>query len=247
MNTEAPRLVVEGLRKSFGALVVVDDVSFVLAPGRVLGVMGPNGAGKTTLISVVSGSLPADSGRVELAGRDVSRRGAVGRCRLGLARTHQVPRSFENMTVFENVLVGSTNGAASRVRGRKERYELAAQALSETGLLAKANRLAGSLPLLDRKRLELSRALGTSPDVLLLDEIAGGLTEAEMEELVALIVKIRDRGLSVVWIEHVVHALVAVVDELLALNYGRVIVQGAPEVVMANRELEDAYLGKVAP
>jgi branched-chain amino acid transport system ATP-binding protein len=235
--------VVEGLRKSFGALCVVDQVSFQLGRGRVLGVMGPNGAGKTTLLNVISGSLPADAGRVVLGGRDVTGRNVVQRCRLGLSRTHQVPRPFERMTVFENVLVGATNGAASSAGGRRQRYGLAERALARTGLLTKANRLAGTLPLLDRKRLELSRALATSPDVLLLDEIAGGLTEPEMEELVSLIVAIRDTGVAIVWIEHVVHALVAVVDELLALDYGRVIAHGRPELVMASRELQDAYLG----
>lgn len=243
MTSAAPQLVVEALRKSFGALCVVDQVSFHLGRGRVLGMMGPNGAGKTTLLSVISGALPTDEGRVVLGGRDVTRRGAVERCRLGLARTHQVPRSFERMTVFENVLVGVTNGGARAAPGRQARYELAEVTLVRTGLAPKANRLAGSLPLLDRKRLELARALATAPDVLLLDEIAGGLTEPEVEQLVALIVAIRDSGVAIVWIEHVVHALVAVVDELLALNYGRVIAHGPPEEVMASGELQSAYLG----
>jgi branched-chain amino acid transport system ATP-binding protein len=235
-----PLLSVTNLRKSFGALLVVDDVNFDVAGGEVLGVMGPNGAGKTTMLNVVSGALPSDGGRVALDGHDVTRLGVVGRCRRGVGRTHQVPRPFEGMTVFENVLVGATNGGASA--GPR-----AADAIARSGLAGKANRLAGSLPLLDRKRLELARALATAPRVLLLDEIAGGLTEPEVQELVGLVLELRASGLAIVWIEHVVHALMATVDRLMALTYGHVIAQGDPETVMASDELQHAYLGTVAP
>lgn len=241
-----PLLSVTNLRKSFGALLVVDDVNFDVAGGEVLGVMGPNGAGKTTMLNVVSGALPSDGGRVALDGHDVTRLGVVGRCRRGVGRTHQVPRPFEGMTVFENVLVGATNGGAS-AGPRRERYERAADAIARSGLAGKANRLAGSLPLLDRKRLELARALATAPRVLLLDEIAGGLTEPEVQELVGLVLELRASGLAIVWIEHVVHALMATVDRLMALTYGHVIAQGDPETVMASDELQHAYLGTVAP
>ncbi len=242
-----PLLSVEGLRKSFGAVLVVNDVSFAVNGGEVLGVMGPNGAGKTTILNLVSGALAPDGGRIALASRDVTRRGVVGRCRRGIGRTHQVPRPFERMSVFENVLVGAMNGAASTGRRRHDCYRLAQVAIERALLADKANRLAGTLPLLDRKRLELARALATAPRVLLLDEIAGGLTEPEVQELVALVVELRESGLGIVWIEHVVHALVAVVDRLLALSFGRVIAQGDPTTVMASQELQDAYLGTVAP
>ncbi|MGD0980346.1 MAG: ABC transporter ATP-binding protein [Solirubrobacteraceae bacterium] len=240
-------LSVANLRKSFGALLVVDDVSFVVAGGEVLGVMGPNGAGKTTMLNLVSGALRADGGRIALAGDDVTRLGVVGRCRRGVGRTHQVPRPFERMSVFENVLVGATNGGAAIGPRRRDRYRLAADAIERSGLSGKANRLAGSLPLLDRKRLELARALATAPRVLLLDEIAGGLTEPEVQQLVALVLQLRESGLAIVWIEHVVHALMATVDRLMALTYGRVIAQGEPRAVMASEELQQAYLGTVAP
>ena len=240
-------LSVANLRKSFGALLVVDDVSLDVAGGEVLGVMGPNGAGKTTMLNLVSGALPADGGRIALAGNDVTRLGVVGRCRRGVGRTHQVPRPFERMSVFENVLVGASNGGAAAGQRRRDRYRLAADAIERAGLAGKANRLAGSLPLLDRKRLELARALATAPQVLLLDEIAGGLTEPEVQQLVALVLELRESGLGIVWIEHVVHALMATVDRLMALTYGRVIAQGAPESVMASAELQNAYLGTVAP
>ena len=242
-----PLLSVTGLRKSFGALLVVDDVSFDVAGGEVLGVMGPNGAGKTTMLNLVSGALPADDGRIALAGHDVTRLGVVGRCRRGVGRTHQVPRPFERMSVFENVLVGATNGGAAIGARRRDHYRLASEAIERSGLSGKANRLAGSLPLLDRKRLELARALATAPRVLLLDEIAGGLTEPEVKQLVVLVLELRDSGLGIVWIEHVVHALMATVDRLMALTYGRVIAQGEPRAVMASEELQHAYLGTVAP
>ncbi len=239
-----PLLSVEGLRKSFGALLVVDDVSFDVAGGEVLGVMGPNGAGKTTILNLVTGALAADAGAIRLDGVDLTRRGVVGRCRRGIGRTHQVPRPFERMTVFENVLVGATNGAGGS--GRRERYRLSEAAMERAGLRSKANRLAGSLPLLDRKRLELARALATAPRVLLLDEIAGGLTEPEVAEVVTIVLELRREGLAIVWIEHVVHALMATVDRLMALTYGRMLVQGDPQVVMASQELQDAYLGTAA-
>jgi branched-chain amino acid transport system ATP-binding protein len=245
--SDRPLLSVEGLHKSFGALIVVENVSFLLDGGRILGLMGPNGAGKTTILNLISGALTPDAGRITLAGEDMTRRGVVGRCRRGISRTHQIPRPFERMSVFENVLVGAMNGAGSAGRRRRDHYQLAQQALERSVLADKANRLAGSLPLLDRKRLELARALATTPRVLLLDEIAGGLTEPEVDELVALIVELRESGLGIIWIEHVVHALVSVVDHLLALNYGRVIAQGDPRQVMASEELADAYLGTVAP
>jgi branched-chain amino acid transport system ATP-binding protein len=241
-----PLLSVAGLRKSFGALLVVDDISFSVDGGEVLGVMGPNGAGKTTMLNLISGALPSDGGRIALAGQDVTRRGVVGRCRRGIGRTHQVPRPFERMSVFENVLVGAVNGAATTGRRHRMQYRLAQDAIDRARLTSKANRLAGSLPLLDRKRLELARALATAPRVLLLDEIAGGLTEPEVQELVALVLELRASGIAIVWIEHVVHALMASVDRLMALNYGRIIVDGNPQTVMASQELQDAYLGAVA-
>jgi len=242
-----PLLSVHGLRKSYGALLVVDDVSFDVAGGEVLGVMGPNGAGKTTMLNLVSGAVAADGGRISLAGSDVTRLGVVGRCRRGIGRTHQVPRPFERMSVFENALVGATSGAVAAGHRRRDRYRLANEAIERAGLAGKANRLAGSLPLLDRKRLELARALASDPRVLLLDEIAGGLTEPEVQELVGLVLELRESALAIVWIEHVVHALLATVDTLMALTYGRVIAQGEPATVMASDELQHAYLGTVAP
>jgi branched-chain amino acid transport system ATP-binding protein len=228
----------------FGSLVVIDDLSFELAEGEALGVVGPNGAGKTTMLNIVAGDLRPRSGAVRFHGRDITRVASNGRCRLGIGRTSQIPRPFLGLTVFENVLVGSTfGGAGRRSGGSGGREATAVEALERAGMLAKANVAAGSLTLLDRKRLELARALATGPRVLLLDEIAGGLTEHEVHELVTTIRAIHRDGVSIIWIEHIVHALLSVVDRILAMDYGRKLIEGDPHEVMSSKEVRDVYLG----
>ena len=202
--------------------------------------VGPNGAGKTTLLSVLAGSLAPDQGSVLFRDRDVTSKGAADRCKLGIGRTHQVPRPFGGMTVFENVLVGATAGA--RKRGG-EAYDLCLRVLDQTALTAHANRRAESLGLLQRKRLELARALAVEPAVLLLDEIGGGLTDAESEALVETVSALRDRGIAVLWIEHIVHVLMQVVSRLVCMDEGRIIAEGAPEDVVSQAAVVDAYLG----
>ena len=199
-----PILAAVGIRKRFGALVVLDGVDFAVAGGEAVGIVGPNGAGKTTLLNVLAGSLRPEAGRVELGGADVTRRAAARRCRLGIGRAHQVPRPFGDMSVFENVFVGAAAGAGG---ARSEVYDRALEALEACGLADAANRRAETLGLLHRKRLELARALATSPSVLLLDEVGGGLTDAEADELLATITAIQARGIAIVWIEHIVHVL----------------------------------------
>lgn len=234
----------EGISKSFGSLRAVDDLSLELDEGEALGVVGPNGAGKTTMLSLAAGSLRPDRGRVLFCGRDVTRVSAHGHCKLGIARTFQIPRPFGGMTVFENVLVGASFGPA---RSGGDAEGVAAAVLDDVGLIRKANVLAGSLTLLERKRLELARALAARPRVLLLDEIAGGLTEPEVHELVATIRRVRaGGGVSLIWIEHIVHALLAVVDRLVALDFGRKIAEGDPQAVMASPEVRSVYLGAEA-
>jgi len=228
------------VRKRFGALAVLDGVSLSLAEGEAVGIVGPNGAGKTTLLNVLSGALAPDSGVVDFRGRDVTSRGAAERCKLGIARTHQVPRPFVGMTVFENVLVGAT--ATGRRRGA-EAYDLCLHVLDQTGLTHLANRRAESLGLLQRKRLELARALAVEPSVLLLDEIGGGLTDAETAALVELVASLRDSGIAVLWIEHIVHLLMQVVSRLVCMDAGRIIAEGPPEAVVAQAAVIDAYLG----
>jgi branched-chain amino acid transport system ATP-binding protein len=233
-------LALEKISKRFGAVVIANEVNLVLAEGEALGVIGPNGAGKTTLFGIAAGTVAPDAGRVVFAGTDVTRLAPERRCRLGLARSFQIPQPFGGMTVFENVVVAAAFGS-----GRSERdvYDDCADLLARCGLVDKANRAAGALTLIDRKRLELARALATRPRVLLLDEVAGGLTEHECADLVALIGDIRRTGISIVWIEHVVHALVAVVDRLVVLHGGSFIAAGDPATVIRSPAVREVYMG----
>ncbi len=232
----------EHLTKSYGGVKVVDDLSVSLQAGEALGVVGPNGAGKTTTLNLLTGIVHPEGGTVIFQGRDISRLSPDERCHLGLGRTYQIPRPFEGMTVFENVLVGATYG---RKRSEKASYDLCARALHRTGLLSKANHLAESLSLLDRKQLELARALAVEPKVLLLDEIAGGLTEHEVQVLIETIKQLRTEGISIIWIEHIVHALLAVVDRLIAIDFGRLIAEGDPRTVINSPEVRDVYMGSL--
>uniref|UniRef100_UPI003F49240E ABC transporter ATP-binding protein n=1 Tax=Nonomuraea bangladeshensis TaxID=404385 RepID=UPI003F49240E len=233
-------LEVHDLSKRFGKVVTADGVSFSLEKGRALGVVGPNGAGKSTLLSVITGVLGADGGAIRFDGHDLIGMPAGRRAGLGIARTYQIPRPFVDMTVFENVLVGSMY--AGDHDGQKA-YAAAAEALESTGLLHLANTPAGKLRLLDRKRLELARALATGPRLLLLDEIAGGLTEHELPPLIEMIRDLRAAGVTIIWIEHIVHALLAVVDDLMCLAFGKVLALGEPRTVMASPEVVETYLG----
>ena len=236
-------LEVEGLRKSFGSIVVADDLDLAVAPGEAVGIIGPNGAGKTSLFNLISGDLSQDHGVIRFCGRDLAGLPPQGRCRAGLGRTRQIPHPFEKLTVFENLLVGAVYG---RAKTEREAAQSCGEILERLGLLKRANTLAGSLTLLERKRLEMARALATGPRLLLLDEIAGGLTESECHELVATIRGIRAGGTTIVWIEHIVHALVAVVDRLIVLNFGRKIAEGHPATVMGSAEVREIYMGLAA-
>lgn len=233
----------EGLSKRYGALVVADAVDLSLEAGEALGVIGPNGAGKTTLFNLIAGTVPADSGTVWFFGRNITALSPAARCRLGIARSFQIPHPFAGMTVFENVLVGATFGGG---RGERAAYGRAVEVLNLTGLMEKANALAGSLTLLERKRLEMARALATNPQLLLLDEIAGGLTEHECRDLVAAVRRVRATGISIIWIEHVVHALLAAVDRLAVIDFGRKIADGDPRAVIESSEVAEIYLGIAA-
>jgi branched-chain amino acid transport system ATP-binding protein len=240
-----PLLQVTGVAKRFGRVVTARDVSFEVAAGEALGLVGPNGAGKTTLLDIVAGTQRADAGRVVLGGHDVTRLGAAARAGRGVARSYQVPRPFGGLTVYENVLVGAS--FAGRRHGGSDRsgdaHAQAWHALEVTDMTGAANTPSGSLRLLDRKRLEVARALATGPRLLLLDEIAGGLTESELPQVVSLVRRLRDDGVAVVWIEHVLHALLDVVDRLLCLAAGEVIAQGDPHEVIRSPDVIEVYLG----
>ena len=236
----SPLLEVEGLSKRFGKVVTAQDVSFAVESGTALGVVGPNGEGKSTILSLVGGVLPPDAGVVRFDGRDITGTSAGQRSTMGIARTFQIPRPFVDMTVFENAYVGAAFGG--RTQGQAG-YDQAGEAIEIAGLSHLANVPAGRLRLLDRKRLELARALATKPRLILLDEIAGGLIEKELPPLIEMIRGLRDAGVTVVWIEHIVHALLAVVDRLMCLASGKILAIGEPHEVMRSPEVVEVYLG----
>ena len=226
--------------KSFGALKVTDAVSFSVPRGQALGIIGPNGAGKSTLFNLITGNIAPDTGRITFLGQDVTRCPAMDRVRMGVGRSFQIPQPFEGLTVYENLAV-----AASFGQGKAEAAvtEDCIRILHDTELMRLANTPAGALSLLDRKRLELARAMATGPELLLLDEIAGGLTEGECKALIATIKGLHAQGITIIWIEHVLHALTAVVERLLVLDFGRVIGIGEPEAIMASKDVREIYLG----
>lgn len=209
--------------------------------GSAVGIVGPNGAGKTTLLDVLAGAQAPTTGSISFRGTDVTGSSAAARCRMGIGRTHQIPRPFADMTVFENTYVGATAGGG--LRGSAA-YDRCLSVLELSGLLPLANRRAMSLGLLHRKRLELARALAAGPEVLLLDEIGGGLTDAEAEELLGTIERLRAQGIAIVWIEHIVHILARAVDRLVCMDAGRVIADGTPDEVLRDARVIDAYLGR---
>jgi len=233
-------LEVAGLRKSFGSIVVAENLDLAIEPGEAVGIIGPNGAGKTTLFNLIAGDLSPNGGTIRFDGRDLAFMPPQARCWAGISRTHQIPRPFEQLTVFENLLVGAVYG---RRKTEREVTQSCGEILERLGLLKRANSPAGSLTLLERKRLEMARALATAPRLLLLDEIAGGLTEGECAELVASIRQIRRSGVAILWIEHVVHALLAVIDRLVVLNFGRKIAEGSPKSVTQLPEVHQIYIG----
>jgi branched-chain amino acid transport system ATP-binding protein len=226
--------------KSFGQLLVCNKISLSLEAGTALGILGPNGAGKTTLLNLISGDLPVSSGKITFQGEDVTHTAAYRRCRMGIGRTFQIPRPFSTLTVFENVLVGATYGSESPKKGS---INLCYDVLQLTGLLKQANTLAGNLRLVDRRRLELARALGTQPALLLLDEIASGLTDHEVLQLLDTLRSIRQNGVTIIWIEHIVHALVSSVDRIMAMNFGAKIAVGKPEEIVNSPEFQQIYFG----
>jgi branched-chain amino acid transport system ATP-binding protein len=236
----APLLALDKVSKRFGAIVIAEKIDLALGQGEALGIIGPNGAGKTTLFGIVSGTLSPDSGRVLYRGEDITGMAPARRCALGIGRSFQIPLPFGGMSVFENLVVAAAFGGARR---EHESYAGCMDILERCGLAGKANRLAGSLTLLDRKRLELARALATDPKVLLLDEVAGGLTEHECHELIALIRAVREGGVSIVWIEHVVHALLASIDRLVVLYNGALIANGDPQTVIKSPQVAEIYMG----
>jgi branched-chain amino acid transport system ATP-binding protein len=236
----SPLLELEHVTKRFGRVVIAEDMSLAVGAGEVVGIVGPNGAGKTSLFGLISGDLAPGSGDIRFAGRTVTRLDAAARCRLGVGRTYQVPRPFGDMTVFENVLVAAQQGAGLR---RRASYAAAVEALDRTGMTGQANVPAERLGLLQRKRLELARAVATKPTLLLLDEVAGGLTDPEVAQLIEIVRAVNADGTAVVWIEHVVRALTAVVTRLMCLSGGGFVGDGDPATVLADPAVREVFLG----
>ena len=236
-------LQLQGVSKHYGALKVTDGISLSVSAGETLGILGPNGAGKTTLFNLISGDVKPDAGTICFDGADVGMLKPHQRCRLGIGRSYQVPHPFANMTVFENLVTAACFGGQLPER---EAWDVALDVLGQTGLMPQANKPAGAMTLLNRKRLELARALATRPRLLLLDEIAGGLTEHEAHELVEELQRIKATGVTMVWIEHVVHALLSLADRLFVINFGARLAEGAPRAVMDDPEVKRVYMGMEA-
>ena len=234
-----PILEVAGVSKRYGAKVVVDDVSFALERGECLAIIGPNGAGKTTLLNLLDGSTKPNSGTIALDGNDITATAQYRRARLGIGRAFQIPRPFVDLSAYENVLAGLMHGAGlKRDRARRGAMEI----LETVGLSGKRYQIAGSLPLLDRKRLELAKAMSVGSRVLLLDEIAGGLTEHEVHALVEIVATLK-REHAVIWIEHIAHALMAVADRMMVLHFGAKLIDAKPAQVMNDPIVHEIYLG----
>jgi len=234
-----PLLELREVSKSIGGLLILNQLSLNLQTGEALGVLGPNGAGKTTMLNLIAGDMAPSSGRIFFDGQDITALPAHKRCHLGIGRIYQIPRPFTGMTVYENVLVGAIFSS----RADQRAHQLCRTVLEQTGLIEKRDEVAGNLRLLDRKRLELARALATQPKLILLDEIGGGLTEPEVQEMLAVIRDLRARGTTLIWIEHIVHALASAVDRILAINFGTKLAEAEPQAILASKAFQEIYLG----
>lgn len=230
----------QGLCKAFGRVQAVVDISMDVLEGEILGVLGPNGSGKTTLFNLLTGIERPDGGAIVFQDRDITRRPVHQRCRMGIGRTYQIPRPFGHMTVLENLLVAATQGTGQSEKAVRRHVD---ETLELTGLASKKNNFARSLPLLDRKRLETARALATRPRLLLLDEIAGGLTESEARQILEILREVNQKGVSIIWIEHIV-SLMAHVDRILALDQGRRLLCADPRTVLSSPSIAACYMGE---
>jgi len=241
MTERSTILEITGLAKRFGGLSVINGLDITVGRQEILGIIGPNGAGKTTLFNLVAGVLQPTAGTIRYEGREIGGLRAWDRCRLGIGRTYQIPKPFSHMSVFENVLTAAVHGAGKSIRAAREQTEAM---LELTGLAADHAQPAGQLTLLDLKRLELCRALAIEPRLLLLDEIAGGLTDAEVDTLLGIIQRVHEKGTAIVWIEHVIRALRRLCHRIAVLHEGAFVTIGEPEAVLADVHVKTIYLGE---
>lgn len=240
-ETEKDLLIVKDLRRSFGSLVAVNDLSFEVRKGEILGIIGPNGSGKTTVFNLLTGILKPDQGSIFLDGQDITGFSAAKRCRAGIGRTYQIPKPFTKMTVLENLMVPAVHGGGLSEKIAKIKSDEILKLISMTKV---RNNFAGSLPLLDRKRLELGRALATQPSLILIDEVAGGLTEKEVEQLLCIIKEIQQQGITIVWIEHIMMMMSDGADRVLCIAEGKHMQCGDPAEVMRSDAVLECYLGE---
>ena len=234
-------LVVKDLGLSFGSLAAVSELSFEVRRGEILGIIGPNGAGKTTVFNLLTGIMKPDTGSIVLDGQDITHLSAAKRCRAGIGRTYQVPRPFTKMTVLENLMVAAVHGGGLLEKKAKRKSD---EILERINLASVRNSFAGSLSLLDRKRLELGRALATQPCLVLIDEVAGGLTEKEVEQLLVIVQEIQRQGITIVWIEHIMMMMSEGADRILCIAEGKPMQCGDPSEVMCSPEVLECYLGE---
>ncbi len=235
-------LKVSGLTKIFGGLRAVDDASLSVQAGRIVALIGPNGAGKTTLFACIAGFMPVNSGRVEFMGEDITGLPVHQIARRGMVRTFQITQPFAKLTVHENIAVG----AYQRFKDRDEAWAHARAVAGQVGMGHMLDQPAADLTVAGRKRLELARTLATGPKLLLLDEVMAGLNPSEIVEIIDIIRKIRDSGVTVLLIEHVMHAVMSLSDDIYVLSYGKIIAHGSPQEVVANTAVIEAYLGRGA-
>jgi len=234
-------LEVKALCKNFGGLAAVAGTDFYVDEGEIVGLIGPNGAGKTTIFNLISGTVKPTSGEIRFKGEDISTLKPHEICRKNMARTFQSANLFPHMSVLENVLIGALFGASVRMDEAREKGR---ELLSFVGLSMKENLHAKDLTVHDQKRLEIARALATKPELLLLDEVMAGLNLSEVAEALALIKEINRRGITILMIEHIMHAIMGVSDRIIALHYGRKLADGSPEEISTNRKVIEVYLGE---
>ena len=232
-------LKIENITKKFGNLVANENVSFSIGEKQIVSLIGPNGAGKTTLFNSISGYYPPTDGKVYFRGKDITGLPSYEICKMGVTRTFQIVQTLKEMTVEENVMTG----AFLHTNSRKKAQQAAGEILELTGLMDKRNILGGSLTIVDKKRVEIARALATKPQILMLDECMAGLNQTEIKDVMELCLKLRDEGLSLLIVEHIMEAIMPISDNIVVLNAGKKIAEGKPEEIVGNEEVIKAYLG----